>query len=457
MPVTYQSVKIFLSCPSDVSKEKELALKTIHKISTVCKETLGIALEPVDWNDFLPKTPQLPDKRIQNILNSEIPKCQIFLLILWKRYGSSEPGYRKSNTEREVKVALDVLKKEKKLMFLSYFHRLDPERDKGPQRKSVENFRMKLEEKGVWFKQYSTPNDFYDLIIHDLYRTIFRIRLSTNKHKYLSRFWIFGQPDRPTTPLLGIFYPSINRTFMGPSEDKNTWLNRLEPNIVFEDFKALQKIEKTLRVIGFREFKIYNNANIPPDMSFMNRFWICLPRNKRGLEQANRYTDVSRFTMIRGKNRADSFIKWKTSTHSNSYILVRSPLAKYLREQRVNLNITGEWGREMDQIIAKDYAILARFKDTFSNTEMTEGALKDYFLAGIRGLGTWGAAWFIDRRYSAFKDIKETEDFQFLLEIEYRNGKINNVIDVSHQSQAYFDKENRINTVRRNIQNFVNI
>ena len=57
----------------------------------------------------------------------------------------------------------------------------------------------------------------------------------TKKHRSLSNFWVFGIPDRPTYPNLAIIYPSMERTFMGPQDDPNVWLNRLEPNMVFED------------------------------------------------------------------------------------------------------------------------------------------------------------------------------------------------------------------------------
>ncbi len=57
---------------------------------------------------------------------------------------------------------------------------------------------------------------------------------------------------------------------MGLQDDPNLWLKRLEPNMVFEDGKALQKLEKTLRLLGFRNFRIYNSASIPSDVQFMN-------------------------------------------------------------------------------------------------------------------------------------------------------------------------------------------
>jgi len=108
----------------------------------------------------------------------------------------------------------------------------------------------------------------------------------------------------------------------------------------------------------------------------------------------------------------------------------------------------------MDNIIAKDYAILARFRDTFSDVNMKDGYLQDYFLAGLRGLGTWGAAWFIDRKYHNFENVYEKKDLQFLLEVEYRDGRIFDVRDVSGKSQSYFDNENSLSVIRKNVSAF---
>ena len=452
MHTTYEILRVFISSPSDVISERKVADKVIDAIGDTCKDTLGVELECVTWENFVPQTPKLPDEKIQDILNAEISKCHIFILILWKRYGSKEPGMWKSNTEREAEIALELLKKEKKIMFLTYFRELKPDEDPGEQRQSVERFREMLQKQGVWYKGYKSVPHFQEKLTHDLYRTIMRFRLSTSKHRALSKFWVFGTPDRPTYPKLAIIYPSIERTFMGPVDDSDVWLNRLEPNIVFEDYKALQKLEKTIRLLGFRDYKIYNHDSIPSDFKFMNRFWLCLPRSPHGLQQLEQYENISRFILIPRKNRADSYFIW--NKNSENQFVVRSPLAKYLREQRSTMDIAGNWRFEMDRIIAKDYAILARFKDTENEIAMDDHYLNDFFLAGLRGLGTWGAAWFVDRKYNAFNKLDEKENFQFLLEVEYRDSRIFDVRDVSDEPRSYFDNEYKTNTIRKNISSY---
>lgn len=448
MPI-YQSLKTFISSPSDVTDERKMVESVIHKINTGCKEILGLELEPFSWEALPPETTKLPDQRIQNILNKEISKCNIFILILYKRYGSIEPGHKQSNTEREVNIAIKLLKKEKKIMLLSYFRKIPNNVDPGSQEENVLKLRQNLERKGIWYRNYLEPNEFKELLTHDLYSTVLKYRLATTKHRALKKFWVLGVPERPTYPTLAIIYPSLERTFMGPKQDTEVWLNRLEPNIVFEDFKALQKIEKTLRLIGFNDFRIYNTSNTPSDLHFMNKFWICLPRNTQGLQCANFYRRNSKFILVRKEVRSDSFIKWRNSIKNKKYITVRSPLAKYLKEQRSTMDIDGEWRSQMEKIVAKDYAILARLKNVDGHTVMKEGTLQDFFLAGLRGLGTWGAGWFMDRNYNQFLKYEDDQNIQLLLEAEYRDGRIFDVRDVSNEPQEYFDEQNSESFIKK--------
>jgi hypothetical protein len=237
---------------------------------------------------------------------------------------------------------------------------------------------------------------------------------------------------------------------MGAETDTRFWFRRLLPNIVFEDFKALQKIEKVLRLIGFWDFRIYGTSSIPADIRFMNRVWIGLPRSTRSLQQVDIYAERARFRFLPRKRDSISQLLWRSSNKGEGTITVKSPLSIYLTEQRQGFSGVGEWDPKLGHIVAKDYAVLARFSDIRPGSPvMTDGYLKDYFVAGIRGLGTWGAAWFIDHQYNLFAQVHESEDIQMLLEVTYRNERIFEVKDVSHERQGYFSAQNSLREIRR--------
>ena len=217
----------------------------------------------------------------------------------------------------------------------------------------------------------------------------------------------------------------------------------------FEDHKAIQKLAKSLRLIGFRDFRVYNISNAPSDLEFMNHFWICVPKLKKGLQRLEKYPNC-RFEFKRRNIRCHAKIFWKSQ--DGSIIEINSPLHHYLKLQRKNMDISGEWNSQLSRIVAKDFGILARFCNYESGEIVrNEQFLKEYFIAGIRALGTWGAAWYIDRKYVHFLNYNEFEDIQLLLEVTYNDGRIADVRDVSNETQEYFDNENRIKTINDTI------
>jgi len=452
MTQTYQTLKVFISSPGDVKGERDIAESVVRDVSDTCREALGISLEIARWEKLPPETPNLSEEQIQDIINRKVRECNVFILILYKRYGTVAAGQKKSNTEREVEIAVDMLLSKRQIMFLSYFRDLPENADLGLQEKKVRKLRRELDAKMIWFRPYATPDVFRELLTHDLYKTILNYRLSTSKHKALSAFWQFGMVDRDAHPRLAVVYPPVDREFMREENPDMFWCKRLVPHIVFEDFKALQKIEKSLRMIGFRDFKFYNTSNVPSDIREMNRLWVCIPRNSRARQQAALYAKVSRFKFEPRTRRSEAKLFWRSSDKSNTWRHIQSPLAKYLYEQRKS-EPGGEWDGRKGKIVAKDFAIISRFSDVTHKGSMAEGTLKDYFLAGIRGLGTWGAAWFIDRRYDAFRQYenKDDESIQFLLEVTYGDERIFNVRVVSDEPPSYFEEENSLRQIRKNI------
>jgi hypothetical protein len=117
----------------------------------------------------------------------------------------------------------------------------------------------------------------------------------------------------------------------------------------------------------------------------------------------------------------------------------------------------GAWDAKKGKIIAKDFAVLARFKrPPETGIDVVSGHLHDYFLAGIRGLGTWGAGWFIDRSPSLLSKFKESDDIQLLLEVTYKNGRITTVKDVSNQNEKYFEAQLSKKLIRDEIEKYTN-
>ena len=449
-----QSYNLFISSPNDVKEERKIAEDVVHRISFNCKDVLRISFEIIKWEN-LPPTKAQKEEQIQDIINKEVEKANFFLLILNKRYGTVSPGHSISNTERELNTILKRYEKNPQLKILAYFKKLDPNPDPGLQEKKVREFRERLSKIGIFYKEYEDLDKFRTELTHDLYNIVMRMKLSTYKHFVLNKFWQFGEPDRPTFPRVAIIYPPVNRNYMDPMKQQDFWIKRLTPNLYFEDYKALNKLEKQFNMIGLFDYKIYTQYDTPIDMKFMNKIWICLPRLPQGIKALNKYKEILRFEFFPKGKRRKSQIVWKCN--DGTKIAIKSPLRIYLKEQRKNLRIDGEWNKDLSGIVAKDYSVLARLIDDKSVvfTKEGSGGLREYFIAGISGLGTWGATWYLDRKYKELKDIEEDEPIQLLLETTYQDGKIIEVKNVSDEKANYFKEQQRISTIRKEISNYL--
>jgi hypothetical protein len=72
----------------------------------------------------------------------------------------------------------------------------------------------------------------------------------------------------------------MDYSYLKPVNPETIWYNRLIPQVLFEDTKALAKIEKTLRIIGLHGFGFYPVDHPPSEIKFMNRVWVCQARNQ---------------------------------------------------------------------------------------------------------------------------------------------------------------------------------
>ena len=450
MTSLYNVVRVFISSPGDMGEERMIAERVIKNVSTTCRDTLGIMLDYVVWEQQPPLTNR--KESIQEGINKKLRSCNAFLLLLNRRYGSMTDGEAKSNTEREVEIALEMLKEDDKFLFLSYFHRLENNPDPGVQEKHVRELREKLSsQKGVLYKEYSRENEFENLLTNNLYSSILTQRFNSQKQTTLRKFWKLGISEGMLQPEVSIIYPAIDRSYLYKENPDQIWSHTLTPHIVFEDYKAIQKIENNIREIGVREVHAYGTLKSPDHLNLHNRVWICLPRNKLGqtcLESSRRDGYCSfRFPAKKGR---DKKMYWKYSPNASNEIEIISPLNKYLKIQRRSIGYGGSCTARHLEIIAKDFAIIARFPD--NNTRpMESGKLYDYYFAGIRGLGTWGAAKTLDTYYHLLEPYLSSGNpsIQMILEITYKRGRISKIIDVTNEPETYFKEQNSFSMIKK--------
>lgn len=86
MAGTRRFIKVFLASPGDLSEERKVAKVIVDDFNSQLADALGYQVELVGWEDTLPGV-----GRPQAIINRDLDGCDLFIGMLWKRWGTP-PG-----------------------------------------------------------------------------------------------------------------------------------------------------------------------------------------------------------------------------------------------------------------------------------------------------------------------------------------------------------------------------
>lgn len=86
MAGTRRFVKVFLASPGDLAEERKTAKGVVDDFNSQLADALGYQVELVGWEDTLPGV-----GRPQAIINLDLDGCDLFVGMLWKRWGTP-PG-----------------------------------------------------------------------------------------------------------------------------------------------------------------------------------------------------------------------------------------------------------------------------------------------------------------------------------------------------------------------------
>lgn len=156
---TFKLIKVFLASPGDVAEERRLAKRVEEDLNKTLISNMNISIRIYGWEDTLPS-----NGRPQEIINRELDDCELFVGILWKRWGTTPAnnGIYTSGFEEEFERALERCNSSK--MQMSIFFRDIEESllvDPGEQLRKVITFKQKIiENKEVLFGNYAEPQDF---------------------------------------------------------------------------------------------------------------------------------------------------------------------------------------------------------------------------------------------------------------------------------------------------------
>jgi len=441
-----QTKKVFVASPSDCSRDRKIAREVISELSARMESDHGIRLEPVLWEDMAPIYDPNNLSPWQDRIDREMRTCDIFVGILYREYGTPIRAFNNlSGTHYEF---MQAIAKAPGMKIMTYY--------KVPKTKERQGLKMTMLKKylasaKVPYQKYTTSREFRERFEADLEQAFDRTMEGRQRKKNLKSIIRYDSGANAGN-FFKIVYPPIHQTSQGRHQRRIDWKQRLMPDVVFEDFKAIEKISSAVSLIGCA-YEVETSDISGAEHFEGNAIWLCLPRNElaqmhlKNIRSNGKRSVRFRFEdTVQDKNKAtERTIFWEDA--DGKELSVRSPLSRYLAKQR--RGALGMWNIDLANIYARDYAVIARFK---RGTPYSNQPYYHYFIAGIRGLGTWGAGSCFGRWHNVLAGaLTGDDDFQVLVQVSYDRCKIHKVRVVSGEDQAYFDSEMQDDTIERRI------
>ena len=161
MPKNVVQYELLISCPGDVTAERQIILDVVKRFNELYSKNAGINIVPRHWtSSAYPESGGSP----QRILNKQfIDECDAAVAIFWSRFGTPTDEYG-SGTEEEIEGMLNSGKQ----VFV-YFSDVPvaPSTINSAQYEAVKSFREEYTDKGVYFT-YRTRDEFKEMFFTHL-------------------------------------------------------------------------------------------------------------------------------------------------------------------------------------------------------------------------------------------------------------------------------------------------
>jgi hypothetical protein len=152
----YRRLTVFLASPGDLHLERKAAKDAVDSLNGILGRQLNWHVELRGWEDTLPGF-----GRPQDIINKDVDACDLFVGLLWRRWGSAT-GEFSSGFEEEFERARKRRAETKSPEMWLLFRKVDEVQlaDPGDQLKQVMTFRQKqIASRELFFKEFVDVDD----------------------------------------------------------------------------------------------------------------------------------------------------------------------------------------------------------------------------------------------------------------------------------------------------------
>jgi hypothetical protein len=158
-------LNIFIGSPGDVTEEREIAKSVVDRINNYVAINLDLVVELRGWEDTIPGY-----SRPQKLINEDVMRCDLFLGLMYKRWGSPSGKYT-SGFEEEFAIAQKRMESGDLKDIWLFLRNISQDflEDPTDQLLKVLDFRKKIQsEKKLLYKTYNNVMDWEKLLYDTL-------------------------------------------------------------------------------------------------------------------------------------------------------------------------------------------------------------------------------------------------------------------------------------------------
>jgi Domain of unknown function (DUF4062) len=174
--VARKILHVFIASPGDLVEERRVAKKVVDDLNETVSRRLGWQIELLGWEETLPGY-----GRPQELINEDVEVCDLFIGLLWRRWGQSTREFS-SGFEEEFELARKRRKETKTPEIWLFFKKVEEDqlKDPGRQLKRVLDFqKSQVAAKELLFKNFDDVDDWRTQLNKYLLRYILKLAMPT--------------------------------------------------------------------------------------------------------------------------------------------------------------------------------------------------------------------------------------------------------------------------------------
>lgn len=172
-------LKVFIASPGDLADERRAAKQVVDRFNLNWSERLGYHVELVGWEDTVAVF-----GRPQSVINEDLAKCELFIGMIWRKWGTAPGGEYTSGFEEEFQSSIERRIKSGKPEISLYFKEVDQSllSDPGDDLKKVLTFKERVtQERKIIFKTFADLSKFREEIESCIAAYVWRLKTSESE------------------------------------------------------------------------------------------------------------------------------------------------------------------------------------------------------------------------------------------------------------------------------------